>query len=298
NGGASDHSARPVHAEWIGSTIDNSCKPLCSDQLGDPQHPVQRGDGGGGGGLHRSGKLDSGSALAGKRRLVCFGLLVSLVALLLVALVVCAVLARRRQTCLADLQTRKSSLFFGAVSTQTRHQFCSKIVESIESICPSRLLVRTAGVRERHVYAIVNVTLPYKRPNLYPDSVVRFLTPGDWYLTLANDQQDSIAVEVEVFRTERELHLTSCLNQCSHRGYCRAPLAPVFKASWVRIVQLICSGNGYLDRGVCRCTAQWKGPECEVPWSECPDPLCSGNGRCQAGRCECFEGFGGDRCQN
>uniref|UniRef100_A0A1I8FMW4 EGF-like domain-containing protein n=1 Tax=Macrostomum lignano TaxID=282301 RepID=A0A1I8FMW4_9PLAT len=93
--------------------------------------------------------------------------------------------------------------------------------------------------------------------NLYPDSVVRFLTPGDWYLTLANDQQDSIAVE---------------------RTHWRSAAA-----------------TGYLDRGVCRCTAQWKGPECEVPWSECPDPLCSGNGRCQAGRCECFEGFGGDR---
>ncbi|PAA92813.1 hypothetical protein BOX15_Mlig024160g3 [Macrostomum lignano] len=312
-----------------GSTIDNSCKPLCSDQLGDPQHPVQRGDGGGDG-LHRSGKLDSGSALAGKRRLVCFGLLVSLVALLLVALVVCAVLARRRQTCLADLQTRKSSLFFGGFDPNSPPILLEdRRVYRVD--LPGRGFWSAQLECERHVYAVVNVTLPYKRPvglymrrnnvptlvqrdffhrlenvqdkNLYPDSVVRFLTPGDWYLTLANDQQDSIAVEVEVFRTERELHLTSCLNQCSHRGYCRGSTCTCFQGFMgpdcsVADALEICSGNGYLDRGVCRCTAQWKGPECEVPWSECPDPLCSGNGRCQAGRCECFEGFGGDRCQN
>uniref|UniRef100_A0A1I8F837 EGF-like domain-containing protein n=1 Tax=Macrostomum lignano TaxID=282301 RepID=A0A1I8F837_9PLAT len=183
---------------------------------------------------------------------------------------------------------QKIELIFRRFRPKLATNFCSKIVRVYRVDLPGRgFCVRTAGwSANEHVYAV----------NLYPDSVVRFLTPGDWYLTLANDQQDSIAVEVEVFRTERELHLTSCLNQCSHRGYCRGSTCTCFQGfmgpDCSRTHWRSAAATGYLEAGVSAVAPpQWKGPECEVPWSECPDPLCSGNGRCQAGRLRVLRRF-------
>ncbi|KAM3188199.1 hypothetical protein ACTXT7_000778 [Hymenolepis weldensis] len=59
----------------------------------------------------------------------------------------------------------------------------------------------------------------------------------------------------------------------------------------------ICSGHGEYRQGKCHCFAEWKGPECETLWSECPDPMCSSHGRCVTGECLCFDGYGGDNCQ-
>uniref|UniRef100_A0A1I8F654 EGF-like domain-containing protein n=1 Tax=Macrostomum lignano TaxID=282301 RepID=A0A1I8F654_9PLAT len=256
-----------------GSTIDNSCKPLCSDQLGDPQHPVQRGDGGGDG-LHRSGKLDSGSALAGKKKTSLLwparvlGGSASRGVSRLCRLNIfphqlrSAVLARRRQTCLADLQTRKSSLFFGGFDPNS----------------PPILL------EDRRVY---RVDLPLPRS--------RLLRPHSWS---ANDMSMPFS--------QRELHhLTAASKPVQSQRLCRGSTCTCFQGFMgpdcsVAAHWRSAAATGTWTGGVCRCTAQWKGPDVPSrPASECPDPLCSARrSRCHGSdACECFEGFGGDRCQ-
>uniref|UniRef100_A0A1I8H760 EGF-like domain-containing protein n=1 Tax=Macrostomum lignano TaxID=282301 RepID=A0A1I8H760_9PLAT len=142
-----------------------------------------------------------------------------------------------------------------------------------------------------------------QQPPLNQQSVIRFLTPGIWYVSLINDQPEPMVADISAELTLRDFQLPNCLNQCSNRGQCtdgRCSCLVGFKGPDCSIPDEveICSGNGYFDRGRCHCHAQWKGAECEVAWSECLDPLCSGNGRCEAGSCRCFEGFSGDRCQN
>lgn len=77
----------------------------------------------------------------------------------------------------------------------------------------------------------------------------------------------------------------------------------VFKVSPFRPLSLspvacpvLCSGNGQYDKGSCVCYSGWKGPECDVPITECIDPLCSGHGTCTDGHCVCSIGYKGQSC--
>ncbi|PAA86777.1 hypothetical protein BOX15_Mlig018505g1 [Macrostomum lignano] len=161
---------------------------------------------------------------------------------------------------------------------------------------------RLVNLRRRTRKIAKRETQP-QQPPLNQQSVIRFLTPGIWYVSLINDQPEPMVADISAELTLRDFQLPNCLNQCSNRGQCtdgRCSCLVGFKGPDCSIPDEveICSGNGYFDRGRCHCHAQWKGAECEVAWSECLDPLCSGNGRCEAGSCRCFEGFSGDRCQN
>lgn len=59
---------------------------------------------------------------------------------------------------------------------------------------------------------------------------------------------------------------------------------------------VLCSGNGQYDKGSCVCYSGWKGPECDVPITQCIDPLCSGHGTCTDGNCVCSIGYKGPSC--
>lgn len=59
---------------------------------------------------------------------------------------------------------------------------------------------------------------------------------------------------------------------------------------------VLCSGNGQYDKGSCVCYSGWKGPECDVPVTQCIDPLCSGHGTCTDGNCVCSIGYKGQSC--
>lgn len=59
---------------------------------------------------------------------------------------------------------------------------------------------------------------------------------------------------------------------------------------------VLCSGNGQYDKGSCVCYSGWKGPECDVPVTQCIDPLCSGHGTCTNGNCVCSIGYKGQSC--
>ncbi|TKS72606.1 Teneurin-2 [Collichthys lucidus] len=59
---------------------------------------------------------------------------------------------------------------------------------------------------------------------------------------------------------------------------------------------VLCSGNGQYDKGSCVCYSGWKGPECDVPVTQCIDPLCSGHGTCTDGNCVCSIGYKGPSC--
>lgn len=59
---------------------------------------------------------------------------------------------------------------------------------------------------------------------------------------------------------------------------------------------VLCSGNGQYDKGSCVCYSGWKGPECDVPVTQCIDPLCSGHGTCTDGNCICSIGYKGLSC--
>lgn len=55
-----------------------------------------------------------------------------------------------------------------------------------------------------------------------------------------------------------------------------------------------CSGHGQCIRGSCRCKPGWKGEACEEP--DCEDTTCSDHGACVQGQCYCKAGWKGDRC--
>lgn len=59
---------------------------------------------------------------------------------------------------------------------------------------------------------------------------------------------------------------------------------------------VLCSGNGQYDKGSCVCYSGWKGPECDVPITQCIDPLCNGHGTCTDGNCVCSIGYKGQSC--
>lgn len=59
---------------------------------------------------------------------------------------------------------------------------------------------------------------------------------------------------------------------------------------------VLCSGNGQYDKGSCICYSGWKGPECDVPISQCIDPQCGGHGTCTEGTCVCTLGYKGENC--
>lgn len=59
---------------------------------------------------------------------------------------------------------------------------------------------------------------------------------------------------------------------------------------------VLCSGNGQYDKGSCVCYSGWKGPECDVPITQCFDPLCNGHGTCTDGNCVCSVGYKGPNC--
>lgn len=59
---------------------------------------------------------------------------------------------------------------------------------------------------------------------------------------------------------------------------------------------VLCSGNGQYDKGSCVCYSGWKGPECDVPVTQCIDPLCGGHGTCTDGNCVCSIGYKGQNC--
>lgn len=60
---------------------------------------------------------------------------------------------------------------------------------------------------------------------------------------------------------------------------------------------VLCSGNGQYSKGTCLCYSGWKGPECDVPISQCIDPSCGGHGSCIEGNCVCSVGYKGENCE-
>ncbi|XP_044310033.1 teneurin-2 [Varanus komodoensis] len=60
---------------------------------------------------------------------------------------------------------------------------------------------------------------------------------------------------------------------------------------------VLCSGNGQYTKGACLCYSGWKGPECDVPVSQCIDPSCGGHGSCMEGNCVCSVGYKGENCE-
>ncbi|KAJ6668097.1 hypothetical protein lerEdw1_016420 [Lerista edwardsae] len=60
---------------------------------------------------------------------------------------------------------------------------------------------------------------------------------------------------------------------------------------------VLCSGNGQYTKGACLCYSGWKGPECDVPISQCIDPACGGHGSCIEGNCVCSVGYKGENCE-
>uniref|UniRef100_A0A5K3EJB5 EGF-like domain-containing protein n=1 Tax=Mesocestoides corti TaxID=53468 RepID=A0A5K3EJB5_MESCO len=128
---------------------------------------------------------------------------------------------------------------------------------------------------------------------------VRCLKKGHWFISLVNDQPRTEDVVISMAEI---VMLRGCPNDCSNRGICSQGVCDCLNGltgkdcSSIEEVP-ICSGHGDYRQGKCHCYAEWKGPECELLWSECPEPTCSGNGRCVTGECLCFDGYGGDACQ-
>ncbi|KAM7389478.1 hypothetical protein PAMP_023454 [Pampus punctatissimus] len=69
-----------------------------------------------------------------------------------------------------------------------------------------------------------------------------------------------------------------------------------FSTNIMAACPVLCSGNGQYDKGSCVCYSGWKGPECDVPVTQCIDPLCSGHGTCTNGNCVCSIGYKGQSC--
>lgn len=62
------------------------------------------------------------------------------------------------------------------------------------------------------------------------------------------------------------------------------------------VCPVLCSGHGHYGGGLCHCEEGYKGPECEIPATECQVPGCSSHGRCIEGECHCDRGFKGIDC--
>lgn len=65
----------------------------------------------------------------------------------------------------------------------------------------------------------------------------------------------------------------------------------------VGICPVLCSGHGQYGGGLCHCEEGWKGPECDVPESDCRVADCSGHGQCVRGSCRCKPGWKGEACE-
>lgn len=65
----------------------------------------------------------------------------------------------------------------------------------------------------------------------------------------------------------------------------------------IGVCPVLCSGHGHYGGGICHCEEGWKGPECDVPASECQIPGCTGHGRCIEGDCHCERGWKGLFCE-
>ena len=59
---------------------------------------------------------------------------------------------------------------------------------------------------------------------------------------------------------------------------------------------VVCSGQGELVEGRCRCYKGFKGSDCSLREHMCVVPNCNGNGHCINGQCVCFQGFQGPDC--
>ncbi|XP_071087575.1 teneurin-m-like isoform X3 [Haliotis cracherodii] len=128
--------------------------------------------------------------------------------------------------------------------------------------------------------------------------LVEFLTPGDWYLGIYNDNEEPQTVTLEADNIRMQ---SGCPGDCHGNGRCVGGKCQCFPgyqgdACAENKCPILCSGNGLYAHGVCKCHLNWKGRECEYRENECQVPNCNGNGHCINGQCVCFQGFQGPDC--
>uniref|UniRef100_A0A1I8FAU5 EGF-like domain-containing protein n=1 Tax=Macrostomum lignano TaxID=282301 RepID=A0A1I8FAU5_9PLAT len=132
-------------------------------------------------------------------------------------------------------------------------------------------------------------------PQVYRKSILPVAAFGPHSCQVANVQSMSIVnVTLPVQRPRSNLmRMENC--GCGGSGHslkgvsCSAP----------DTLEILQRQRGTWTRGVCRCTAQWKGPECRSALGlECPDRLWLRNGRCQAATLRVLRGLAATGCQN
>ncbi|KAK2544778.1 Tenm2 [Columba livia] len=155
---------------------------------------------------------------------------------------------------------------------------------------------------------------------------VQYLDVGLWHLAFYNDGKDK---EVISFSTVILDSVQDCPRNCHGNGECVSgvchcfpgfhgadcakgaiPLCSTYLCVAITTPEdlyplfdnpaacpVLCSGNGQYSKGTCLCYSGWKGPECDVPISQCIDPSCGGHGSCIEGNCVCSVGYKGENCE-
>lgn len=146
---------------------------------------------------------------------------------------------------------------------------------------------------------LVKRSLPWSDNVGKNTAIIRYLTAGDWYFAVYNDNNQPKTVS---FVTNVKENLdTDCPHDCYHHGECRNKRCicyPGYSGKYCgqNTCPVLCKGNGYYDEGLCRCHPGWKGQECEIPANACEVPTCNGNGECVRGKCVCKQGYEGSDC--
>ncbi|XP_015786366.1 teneurin-m-like isoform X2 [Tetranychus urticae] len=136
--------------------------------------------------------------------------------------------------------------------------------------------------------------------NELSSEVLEFLEPGTWYITLVNDADEGIALDLNV--SSADDIPTSCPNNCNGHGKCHQGKCLCFPGFIGHdcvdsVCPILCSGHGRFLGGRCHCEIGWKGSECNIRSSDCEVSDCNGHGRCNNGVCHCLPGFKGENCE-
>ncbi|XP_065204844.1 teneurin-m isoform X4 [Planococcus citri] len=148
--------------------------------------------------------------------------------------------------------------------------------------------VRNRGTRTSHPQTSVE------------KEVTHFLEPGQWFLSLYNDNGDPATISVMAAVSEDMTQ--SCPNGCSSRGHCvlgRCKCNTGFGGDDCsqNVCPVLCNQRGDYINGECQCNPGWKGKDCSLRYDECEIPDCNGHGQCSNGQCVCIRGFKGKFCE-